>query len=124
MKDMNKIILIGRVGTLPVRRETKNGTSVTNFSVATSRRLMNEPMGENGFPKEETQWHKIVAWGKQGDSCASHLKKGSPVLVEGSLRSRKYEGKDGEDKYSFEVHADSVNFLGTPKREVELEASA
>ena len=114
---MNKIILVGRVGSEPVRRETKNGTSVTNFSVATSRRMATEELDENGRPKEETQWHQIVAWGKQGDSCASYLHKGSAVLIEGSLKSRKYEGKDGSKKMSFEIHAETVNFLGQKRNE-------
>lgn len=120
MKDVNKIILIGRLGADPVQRETKNGVPVVHFSVATSRRLRDDDSasgeGETGgqgpaFPREETQWHRIVAWGRQGENCAQYLKKGHSVFVEGSLRSHKFEGKDGNSRMAFEIHADNVIFL-------------
>lgn len=105
MKDINKVILVGRLGADPIQRETKNGLPVVSFSVATSRKGREE--GET-----LTQWHKIVAWGKQAEICGTYLKKGHSVYVEGSMRSRKYEGKDGTIKLAFEIHADDVSFLG------------
>jgi single-strand DNA-binding protein len=104
------VILVGRLGADPVQRETKTGNTVVHFPLATSRRIKGES-DEAETSVEETQWHRIVAWGKQGETCAQFLKKGEPVFVEGTLRSHKYEGKDGQSRMSFEVHAESVSFL-------------
>lgn len=115
MKDVNKIILIGRLGADPVLRETKTGGVVVHFPVATSRRVKSTEPTENEEVKpmtEETQWHRIVAWGRQGETCAQYLKKGQKVYVEGSILSRKYEAKDGVERMSFEVIAETVSFLG------------
>ena len=119
MKDVNKIILIGRLGADPVLRETKTGAVVVHFPVATARRVKpTEPVTDETETKkdeprlEETQWHRIVAWGRQGEVCAQYLKKGQKVYVEGSVLSRKYEAKDGSEKMSFEVVAETVSFLG------------
>ena len=120
MKDVNKVILLGRLGADPVQRFTQTGKSVVNFSVATTRKLMRED--EAAFleqPAEETQWHKVVGWGKLGENCAQYLKKGSSVYVEGSLRTRQYEDKNGVPKLSFEIYADEVSFINTPKPEPE-----
>lgn len=117
MKDVNKVILIGRLGANPVQRETKNGVPVVHFPLATSRRI--SPAEEGAEPTEETQWHRIVAWGKQGEICARYLEKGSPVFIEGSMRSHKYEGKDGMTRMAFEVHADEVSFLGGSRKRLE-----
>ena len=105
MKDVNKVILLGRLGADPVQRETKNGLAVASFDVATSRRGKEE--GE-----KQTQWHKVVVWGKQAEACATHLKKGHSVFVEGTMKTRKYDGKDGNSRTAFEVHADDVSFIG------------
>jgi len=105
MKDINKVILVGRLGADPVQKETKNGLAVASFSVATSRKGR-----EDGVI--QTQWHKIVAWGKQAEACATYLKKGHLVYVEGSMRSRKYEAKDGTARLAFEIHVDDVSFIG------------
>ena len=114
MKDVNKIILLGRLGADPIQRETKSGISVVHFSVATSRILRGsgEAEGNNSPPAEETQWHRIVAWGKLGENCAQYLRKGSRAYIEGSVRTRKYESKDGEARVAFEVHAEEISFLG------------
>ncbi len=123
MKDINKVILVGRLGADPVRRETKNGNPVVSFSLATSRRLNAEgaQAGEDGLarPLEITQWHRIVAWGKQGETCSRFLHKGDSVYIEGSLRSHKYEGKEGITRLAFEVVAEEVSFLGSPRRRME-----
>jgi single-strand DNA-binding protein len=112
-RDVNKVILLGRLGADPVRRETKNGRAVVNFPLATSRRTA--PQEEGGEAGTETVWHRVVAWGKDGENCAQFLRKGEAVFVEGSFRSRKYAGKDGVDRYSYEVHAEQVKFLpGAP----------
>jgi single-strand DNA-binding protein len=119
MKDLNKVILIGRLGNDPIRRETKNGTPVAHFSLATSRLLpaasvegdLGEEAGEPG-KREETVWHNIVVWGRQGEVCYQFLRKGRTVYVEGAMRKRAFTTKDGQERVSFEVHADSVGFLG------------
>ncbi len=108
MKDMNRVLLIGRLGTDPVQRETKTGTTVVNFSLATKRVFRDR----EGLKTEHTDWHRVVTWGKEGERCAQFLKKGNAVSVEGSVRSRKYQAKDGSDRIAFEVHAYSVGFLG------------
>jgi single-strand DNA-binding protein len=116
MKDVNKIILIGRLGTDPVQRETKSGYPVTQFPVATSRRMREEGEQEGEtVAGEETTWHRVITWGKQAETCAQHLKKGQTVFVEGMVRSKKYTAKDGSQRMAFEVHADNVSFLSPPR---------
>lgn len=114
MKDVNKVILVGRLGADPIQRETKNGKVVVHFSLATSRRIQSEGESSEAVT-EETQWHKVLAWGKEGENCAQFLKKGASVYVEGSIRSHKFDGKDGTPRTVFEVYADSVSFLGSPR---------
>lgn len=122
MIDINKVILAGRLGANPVQKETKSGRAFTRFSVATSRKIKKSASTENGADDEtteETQWHHIVAWGKQAESCKQYLSKGRPVLIEGSLRHRKFEDSEGRTRYMTEVHADTVSFLGSrPKNSV------
>ena len=133
MKDVNKVILVGRLGGDPVQRHTKSGFPVAHFAVATSRRIYKDsgPTAppENGDtaspaaqPVEETQWHQIVAWGKQGQACAQYLKKGHSVYVEGMIKSRNWENKEGIQKTSFEIHSENISFLGWPKGEASPEA--
>lgn len=136
MKDVNKVLLIGRLGTDPVQRETKNGVAVVNFSLATSRRVTEQGPDAEVKEREETQWHKVVVWGKQAESCKQYLDKGQAVYVEGMMRSRKYTGKEGAARIAFEVHAENVIFLGRKRaatgfdvgsgreQEVEVVASA
>lgn len=118
MRDINKVILAGRLGAEPVLRETKSGQSVTYFPLATSRRVNNGAEGDTE-PKwtDVTQWHRVTTWGKLADYTAKHLKKGYSVLLEGSVRTHQFQGKDGEAKTSFEVHADTVSLLGVPNGE-------
>lgn len=128
MNDVNKIILVGRLGKDPVRRETKTGKAVTHFPLATSRKFYKDTDQPGSPSGEETQWHSVVTWGKQAELCAEYLRKGNPVYLEGSIRSHKYTGKDGVERMSFEVTAEHVNFLphgGVKSRaERDLEAAA
>lgn len=128
MKDINKIILIGRLGADPVMRETKTGATVVHFPVATTRRVKPttepDPSSTEEAKTEETQWHRIVAWGRQGETCALYLKKGQRVYVEGSFLSRKYEGKDGTERMSFEVVAETVSFLGGGRASSQSESGS
>jgi single-strand DNA-binding protein len=113
MRDVNKVILVGRLGADPIQRTTKSGKNVIHFSLATSRRLYREDAEshEASTPSEETQWHRIVVWGKSGEACAQFLKKGSAVYVEGAIRSHSYKDKEGAARMSFEIQAEVVNFL-------------
>ncbi len=107
-------------------RETKTGAVVVHFPVATSRRVKSTEPSETEEVKmtEETQWHRIVAWGRQGETCAQYLKKGQKVYVEGSILSRHYEAKDGTDRMSFEVIAETVSFLGGGRTDSVSEAQS
>ena len=111
MFDVNKAILVGRLGANPVVRPTKSGMSRATFPLATSRYIKSEGTDGESEGREETQWHQVVAWGKQAERCAKYLSKGQPVFVEGTIRSRKYE-KEGENRYFFEIHAERFSFFG------------
>lgn len=118
MKDVNKVILVGRLGADPIQRSTQAGRSVVNFSVATSRKTKEAAEGQN--EARETQWHRVVAWGKEGEACAQYLRKGAPVFVEGMLRSHEYEAANGK-RTSYEIHAERVSFLPFRGRAAKVE---
>jgi single-strand DNA-binding protein len=107
MSSVNKVILIGRLGADPEKRSMPDGTSVCNFSLATST-ISNK----NGERKEFTEWHKCSAFNKAADIAGEYLKKGSQVFVEGSQRTRKWTDKDGQDKYTTEVVVGRLVLLG------------
>ena len=108
MASVNKVILVGNLGQDPEKRVTGTGQSVTNFSIATTDRWTDKA----GQKQEKTEWHKIVVWGQQGDNCAQYLAKGRQVYIEGGLRTRKWDDKDGNTRYTTEVVAQRVQFLG------------
>ena len=108
MAGINKVILVGRLGSDPEVRYTPDGTAVANFSVATSDEWSDKATGEK---KERTEWHRIVAWRKLGEICGEYLSKGRQVYVEGKLQTRSWE-KDGITRYSTEIVASDVQFLG------------
>jgi len=110
MASVNKVILIGNLGADPEKRVTGNGQVVTNFNIATTDRW-NDKSGQR---QERTEWHRIVVWGQQAENCAQYLSKGRPVYIEGSLRTRQWDDKDGNKRYTTEVVAQRVQFLGTP----------
>jgi len=107
MVSLNRIMLIGNVGTDPEMRFTPSGNPVTSFRVATSR-VYTTSEGER---KQETEWFTVVAWKKQAESCNQFLTKGQRVYVEGSLRTRSWEGRDGQKRVTVEVVANRVLFL-------------
>jgi len=108
MASLNKVILIGNVGTDPEMRYTPDGNPVTSFRLATNYRYT----GPNGEPKEETEWFSVIAWRKLAELCNQFLAKGRQVYVEGRLRTRNWEGQDGQKRVSIEVVANRVIFLG------------
>ncbi len=107
MASLNKILLIGRVGGDPEMRFTPNGIPVTTFSLATNR----SNKQADGTTKEETEWFRITAWRKQAEICNQFVVKGKLLYVEGALRTRTWDGKDGQKHTSLEVSADRVMFL-------------
>jgi single-strand DNA-binding protein len=107
MASLNKVMLIGNVGSDPEMRYTPNGKAVTSFRMATNYRY-NGPDGER---REETEWFRVSVWGKQAESCNQFLSKGRRVYVEGRLHSRNWEGQDGQMRTSLEVSANRVIFL-------------
>ncbi len=104
---MNRVMLIGNVGSDPEMRFTPNGNPVTSFRLATNRVYTTS----DGERKQETEWFTVVAWRKQAESCNQYLTKGQRVYVEGSLRTRSWEGQDGQKKWRVEVVANRVLFL-------------
>ena len=107
MSSLNKVQLIGRLGKNPDYRLTPSGTPVTIFSLATSERFK----GKDGEVQELTEWHTIVTWRKLAEICHNFLKKGKLVYAEGKIRARKYQVKDGNDRYTTEIVADEVKFM-------------
>ncbi|MBI4328537.1 MAG: single-stranded DNA-binding protein [Chloroflexi bacterium] len=109
MAGLNKIILIGNVGTDPEMRYTPKGDPVTSFRLASTRSYTT-----NGERRDETEWFTVVAWRQLAETCNQYLTKGRQVYVEGRLRSRTWEGKDGQTRFQNEVNANVVLFLGRP----------
>lgn len=107
--SVNKVILIGNLGRDPELRYTQGGQAMTNLSVATTRKWRNKQTNEM---VEETEWHRVAVFGQQAEHCNNYLSKGRMVYVEGRLRTRSYDDKDGIKRYSTEVIADTVQFLG------------
>jgi single-strand DNA-binding protein len=107
MAGLNKVMLIGNVGTDPEMRFTANGNAVTTFRLATTR-TYTTPDGER---REETEWFTIVTWNKLAETCSQFLQKGRRAYVEGRLQTRSWEGQDGQKRYQTEVVANTVLFL-------------
>jgi len=106
--SVNKAILIGNLGKDPDVRFTNSGKAVARFPIATSEVWMDQ----NGSRQERTEWHNIVVWGKQGETCGQYLSKGRQVFVEGSIRSRSYDDQSGNKRYITEIIAQKIKFLG------------
>ena len=106
---INKVILIGNLGKDPEVRFTPTGQAVANFNIATSESWTDKTSNEK---KERTEWHRIVVWGKLGELCGEYLKKGRQCYVEGRLQTREWTDKEGKKKYTTEVVANTVQFLG------------
>ncbi|MBN2463513.1 MAG: single-stranded DNA-binding protein [Dehalococcoidia bacterium] len=107
MVSLTKIMLIGNLGTDPEMRFTPSGTPVASFSLATNRVYT----ASDGERKQETEWFRVSAWRKQAESCNQFLTKGQRVYVEGSLRTRTWEDREGQKRVTLEVNADRVLFL-------------
>ena len=108
MRGVNKVIIIGNLGADPEARQFSNGGSVTNISVATSEQWTDKQSGEK---KEATEWHRISLFNRLGEIAAQYLRKGSKVYIEGSLRTRKYQDPNGQDRYITEIRAEQMQML-------------
>ena len=108
MASVNKVILLGNLGRDPETRYTTGGDAVTNLSIATSEQWKDK----NGDKQERTEWHRVVLFGRQAEVAGEYLKKGRSVYIEGRLQTRKYNDKDGVEKYSTEIVADRMQLIG------------
>jgi single-strand DNA-binding protein len=109
MASVNKVILVGNLGRDPETRYMPDGGAITNISIATTSTWKDK----SGEKQEATEWHRISFFGKLAEIAGEYLKKGSQVYVEGKLRTRKWQDKDGQDKYTTEVIADAMQMLGS-----------
>jgi single-strand DNA-binding protein len=107
--SVNKVILIGNLGRDPELRYMQSGSPVASLNIATTRKWRNKQTNEM---VEETEWHRVSVFGQQAEHCNNYLSKGRQVYVEGRLRTRSYDDKDGVKKYATEIIADVVQFLG------------
>ncbi len=114
MKSVNRVILVGNLGSDPEVRYTKEGKPVAVLSLATNEAYKTA----EGQTKEVTDWHAVVVWGQQANVCQQYLKKGTLILVEGKMKSRLWADKNGQKHKSVEVLASSVKFLDKIKKEV------
>ncbi len=105
---LNKVMLIGRLGADPEVRYMPSGDAITNIRLATSRRWKDRNTGER---KEETEWHRVVFFAGLAKIAGEYLKKGSQVYVEGRIRTNKWQGQDGQDRYTTEIIADEMHML-------------
>ncbi len=108
MSGINKVIIIGRMGADPEVKTVTGGNTVARLSVATSESWKDK----EGQKQERTEWHKVVVWGKLAELCGKYLAKGRQVYVEGRLQTRSWEDQQGQKKYTTEVVANTVQFLG------------
>src|SRR3954449_7872962 len=109
MASVNKVILIGNLGADPETRYLPSGDAVTNIRIATTENWKDK----GGEKQEHTEWHRIAFFGKTAEIAGEYLKKGSPVYVEGRIRTRKWQDKDGQERYSTEIVADAMQMLGS-----------
>ncbi|OND24194.1 single-stranded DNA-binding protein [Burkholderia pseudomallei] len=109
MASVNKVILVGNLGADPEVRYLPSGDAVANIRLATTDRYKDKASGEF---KEMTEWHRVAFFGRLAEIVNEYLKKGSSVYIEGRIRTRKWQGQDGQDRYSTEIVADQMQMLG------------
>ena len=109
-RGINKVIIVGNLGNDPETKYMPSGSAVTNLSVATNESWKDKQTGEQ---KDRTEWHKVAMFGRLAEIAAEYLRKGSQVYIEGKLRTRKWQGQDGQDRYSTEIVANEMQMLGS-----------
>ena len=110
MSGVNKVIIVGFLGSNPEMRSMPNGDAVTNVSIATSETWIDKNSGEK---KEKTEWHRVIFFRRQAEIAAQYLKKGSLVYVEGQISTRKWQDKNGQDHYTTEIFGSDLKMLNT-----------
>ena len=110
MASVNKVILVGNLGADPETRYLPSGDAITNVRIATTDTWKDKATGEK---KEATEWHRVAFFGKLAEIAGQYLKKGSQVYVEGRIRTRKWQDKDGQERYTTEIVADAMQMLGS-----------
>jgi single-strand DNA-binding protein len=108
-RGINKVIIVGNLGQDPDTRYMPSGSAVTNFTVATNESWKDKATGEQ---KDRTEWHKVATFNRLAEISAEYLRKGSQVYIEGKLRTRKWQDKSGNDRYTTEIIADEMQMLG------------
>ena len=108
-RGINKVILVGNLGRDPEVKYMPSGSAVTNITVATSESWKDKQTGEQ---QERTEWHRVVFFNRLAEIAGEYLRKGSQVYIEGSLRTRKWQGQDGQDRYTTEIVANEMQMLG------------
>lgn len=108
MASVNKVIILGNVGKDPETRYLPNGEAVTNLSIATTESWKDK----SGEKKEQTEWHRVSLFKRLAEIAAEYVKKGNPVYIEGRIQTRKWQDKEGQDRYSTEIVADKIQLLG------------
>ena len=108
-RGINKVIIVGNLGQDPETRYMPSGSAVTNFTVATNESWKDKQTGEQ---KDRTEWHRVAMFNRLAEVAAEYLRKGSQVYIEGKLRTRKWQDKDGQDRYTTEIIADEMQMLG------------
>jgi len=109
-RGVNKVILVGNLGADPETRAMPSGTTVANIRIATSESWKDKQTGEQ---QERTEWHRVALFGRLGEIAAEYLRKGSQVYIEGSIRTRKWQDKEGKERYSTEIVANDMQMLGS-----------
>ena len=120
MAGVNKVILVGNLGKDPEIRYLDNGVAVANFSLATTESYKNK----SGERVSQTEWHNVVLWRGLAEVAEKYLKKGASVYIEGKIKTRKWEDKDGNTRYNTEILADSMNMLGSKQSQESSPLSA
>ena len=108
-RGVNKVILVGNLGADPETRAMPSGSTVANIRIATSESWKDKTSGEQ---QERTEWHRVALFGRLGEIAAEYLRKGSQVYIEGSIRTRKWQDKEGKDRFSTEIVANEMQMLG------------
>ena len=113
MSGVNRAIIIGRLGADPEVRYTQGGTAVANFNVATSETWTDK----SGQRQEKTEWHRIVVWGNLAEVCGQYLTKGREAYIEGKIETREWEDKNGQRRFTTEIKAQTVQFIGAGQQQ-------
>jgi single-strand DNA-binding protein len=117
-RGVNKVILVGNLGNEPEMRYLPSGGAVANLSIATSESWKDKQTGEN---QDRTEWHRVVLFNRLGEIAGEYLKKGSKVYLEGSLRTRKWQDKSGQDKYTTEIIASEMQMLDSKQSSMGID---